>query len=311
MSNWSEADIPDLSGRTMVVTGANSGLGARSSVVLADKGARVLLACRSAERGAATVAAIAERGGKAELVLLDLADLASVRAAAERIRELSGDQLNLLMNNAGVMMTPKSTTKDGFELQFGSNHLGHAALTWLLMPALRGTPGSRVVTLSSLVAQRGKIDLADPNFTRRRYGPQAAYGQAKLANAVFAKELDRRLRAAGADVASMAAHPGITATELSANMARSRTGIARTALGFFGSLTNIFAQDVKTGTLPQLYAATAPEAEGGQYYGPGGFAQMYGSPKAVRLLPAMQDETTGAGLWALTAELTGVQPDPL
>lgn len=310
MTNWSEADIPDLSARTVVVTGANSGLGARSSAVLAEKGARVLLACRSAERGAATVAAITEQGGKAELVLLDLADLASVRAAAERIRELSGDRLDVLMNNAGVMMTPKSTTKDGFELQFGSNHLGHAALTWLLMPALRGAPGSRVVTLSSTVARRGKIDLTDPNFTRRRYAPQAAYGQAKLANAVFAKELDRRLRSAGTDVASMAAHPGFTATELTANMARSRTGIARTLFGLFGPLTNVLGQDVKAGALPQLYAATAPEAEGGQYYGPGGFAEMRGFPKIAQPLPAMQDEATGAGLWALTAELTGVQPDP-
>ncbi len=311
MPNWSEVNIPDLSGRTVVVTGANSGLGARSSVVLADNGARVLLACRSAERGGATVRAITERGGKAELVLLDLADLASVRAAAERVRELSEDRLDLLLNNAGVMMTPKKTTKDGFELQFGGNHLGHAALTWLLMPALRGKPGSRVVTVSSMAARGGRLDLADPNFTRRRYLPTTSYAQAKLANAVFARELDRRLRAAGVDVASMAAHPGYTATELTANMARSRTGILKGVIEAVGSLGDrLVGQNVRTGALPQLYAALAEEAEGGCYYGPSGFAELYGYPKAVRFPSAARQEGIGAKLWDLTAELTGVAPDP-
>ncbi|HEX3779782.1 MAG TPA: oxidoreductase [Pseudonocardiaceae bacterium] len=311
MSHWSETDIPDLTGRTMVVTGANSGLGLRTSAVLADRGAHVLLACRSAQRGEVALRAITERGGSAELVSLDLADLASVRAAAARIRELTGDRLDVLLNNAGVMMTPKATTKDGFELQFGSNHLGHAALTWLLMPALRGIPGSRVVTMSSLMARAGRINMADPNFTHRLYLPTSGYGQAKLANAVFATELDRRLRAAGVEVASMAAHPGYTATELTTNMARSRRGVGRTVVGIFGSMSNSFiGQSVATGALPELYAATAPDAEGGRYYGPKGFAQMYGHPTVVRFPSAARDETIGARLWELTAELTGVQPDP-
>src|SRR5437763_4312447 len=219
MPNCTEADIPDQSGRTVLVTGANSGLGLRAAEVLAGKGARVLMACRSPERGETALRAVTRNGGKAELVELDLADLGSVRTAAQRVRELTGDQLDVLMNNAGVMATPKRTTKDGFELQFGTNHLGHAALTWLLAPALRARPAARVVTLSSTAARPGRIDLADPNFEHRRYGAASGYYQAKLANLVFAMELDRRARAAGLALGSVAAHPGLTATNLATNMA--------------------------------------------------------------------------------------------
>lgn len=311
MSDWTEADIPDLSDRTMVVTGANSGLGLRSATVLAEHGARVVLACRSAERGEAALRSITEAGGKAELVLLDLADLASVRTAAARIREVTGDRLHVLMNNAGVMATPQRSTKDGFELQFGSNHLGHAALTWLLMPALRATPDSRVVTLSSMVAMIGRLDLTDPNFEHRRYSPWLAYGQAKLANAVFAKELDRRLRAAQLDVRSIAAHPGYTTTQLTANMARSRSGLARSIIENVSNLGDaIVGQHVRMGALPQLFAAVAPQAEGGKYYGPNGFQQMRGYPKEVAFPPGARNDSAGPRLWELTAELTGVNPDP-
>jgi NAD(P)-dependent dehydrogenase (short-subunit alcohol dehydrogenase family) len=311
MSDWTEADVPDLTDRTMVVTGANSGLGLRSATVLAEHGARVVLACRSAQRGEAALRAITGTGGKADLVLLDLADLASVRTAAARIRELTGDRLNVLMNNAGVMATPRMSTKDGFELQFGSNHLGHAALTWLLMPALRANSGARVVTMSSMVARTGRLNLADPNFLHRMYTPVTAYGQAKLANAVFAKELDRRLRAAGSDVRSMAAHPGYTRTQLATNMARSRNGVGRAIVGGFTSLGNaVLGQDVRIGVLPQLFAALAPQAEGGQYYGPGGFQEMHGYPKQVPLPSGARDDSVGPRLWDVTAELTGVTPDP-
>ena len=311
MADWTEADIPDLTGRTMVVTGANSGLGLRSATVLAEHGARVVLACRSAERGETAVAAITGTGGAADLVLLDLADLASVRAAAERIRELTGDRLDVLMNNAGVMATPKQRTQDGFELQFGSNHLGHAALTWLLMPALRATPASRVVTLSSMVARIGRLNFTDPNYRNRWYEPWLAYGQAKLANAVFARELDRRLRAAGLDVRSIAAHPGYSRTQLTANMSRSRGGlrgaITERVTDFGNSL---IGQDVRVGVLPQLFAATSADAEGGRYYGPRGFQQMHGSPKEVAFPPGARQESVGPRLWELTAELTGVSPEP-
>src|SRR3954452_4709068 len=192
MSKWTEADIPDQSGRTVLITGANSGLGLHSARTLAAKGARVLIACRSAERGAEalrSVGALAQT--RPELVQLDLADLESVRRAAAGVRESTGDTLEVLINNAGVMAPPKSRTTDGFELQFGTNHLGHAALTWLLMPALRGGTAPRVVTLSSMAARGGRIDIADPNFEQRRYSPDAAYRQSKLANQVFALELDR------------------------------------------------------------------------------------------------------------------------
>ncbi len=311
MPDWTEADIPDLSGRTMVVTGANSGLGLRAATVLAAHGARVVLACRSAERGEIALRSITDAGGKADLVLLDLADLASVRAAAARIRELTGDHLDVLMNNAGVMATPKMTTKDGFELQFGANHLGHAALTWLLMPALRATSGSRVVTTSSLAAKAGKLNFADPNYRNRMYTPWTAYGQAKLANAVFARELDRRLRQAGADVRSVAAHPGYTTTQLTANMARSRRGIGRAIIGGVSTIGNaLLGQDVRVGALPQLFAAVAEQAEGGKYYGPSGFQEMRGSPKEVAFPPGAHGDSVGPRLWNLTAELTGVTPEP-
>lgn len=311
MTEWTEADIPDLTGRTMVVTGANSGLGLRAATVLAENGARVILACRSAQRGETALRSITATGGKADLVRLDLADLASVRTAAERIRELTGDRLDVLMNNAGVMATPKRSTTDGFELQFGSNHLGHAALTWLLMPALRATPNSRVVTMSSVVAMIGRLNFADPNYEHRWYSPWTAYGQAKLANAVFARELDRRLRAAGSDTRSIAAHPGYSKTELTANMARSRNSVIGPVLRAFTDFGNsLIGQDVRIGVLPQLFAATADAAEGGKYYGPGGFQQLHGYPRQVPFPPGARDDSVGPRLWDVTAELTGITPDP-
>jgi NAD(P)-dependent dehydrogenase (short-subunit alcohol dehydrogenase family) len=182
---WTETDIPDQTGRTVVITGANSGLGLRSAEVLAAKGARVLMACRSPERGADALRRVLAGGGKAELVALDLADLSSVRAAAADIRERTGDAVDVLMNNAGVMATPRGWTADHFETQFGTNHLGHAALTWLLMPALRTQPGARVVTLSSLAHKMGDLQVADPNYEARRYSAWPAYGQSKLANVNF------------------------------------------------------------------------------------------------------------------------------
>ncbi|HEX3787424.1 MAG TPA: oxidoreductase [Pseudonocardiaceae bacterium] len=312
MANWTEQDIPDQSGRTILVTGANSGLGLRSARVLAAAGARVLLGCRSAERGAAAVAMITEAGGDAELVLLDLADLNAVRTAAEQVRERTGDQLDVLINNAGVMMVPNRRTAEGFESQFGTNHLGHAALTWLLMPALRGRPGARVVALGSLVAKFGRINLADPNFEHRRYSAGAGYAQSKLADVLFALELDRHLRAAGLDVLSVAAHPGYSDTSLTGNMAtaygpgsRARTIDFVTGLG-----ARLIAQRPELGALPQLYAATAPDVQGGRYYGPNGIAEMHGYPHQVTPSRRARDAGTASRLWTLTAELTKVSPDP-
>ncbi|PRX48483.1 NAD(P)-dependent dehydrogenase (short-subunit alcohol dehydrogenase family) [Prauserella shujinwangii] len=312
-SRWTERDIPDQSGRTVVVTGANSGLGLRTAEVLAEHGARVLLACRSPERGERALAQVAARAAtRPEYVRLDLADLASVRDAATRVRELTGDALDVLVNNAGVMGTPRGVTVDGFETQFGTNHLGHAALTWLLLPALRGGDRARVVTVSSLAAVAGRIDLADPHFERRAYNPVTAYSQAKLANQVFAIELDRRLRAAGDPVTSVAAHPGYTASGLASTMARSyRNALVRgvlTAGTKAGEL--LFAQSTRMGALPQLHAATAPEVRPGDYVGPARLGGARGYPARIRPLSAALDPAVGSGLWDLTAKLTGITPDP-
>ncbi|MGX7826952.1 oxidoreductase [Actinokineospora sp. 24-640] len=304
---WSEADIPDLSGRTVLVTGANSGLGLRSAQVLAGRGAHVLMGCRSVDRGKAALATI---DGAAELLPLDLADLASVRRAAAEVRERTDDRLHVLMNNAGVMATPHRRTADGFELQIGTNHLGHAALTWLLMPALRES--ARVVTVSSIAHRGPGLDVDDLNFERRRYRATAAYSAAKLANLVFAIELDRRVRAAGLDVLSVAAHPGMTMTELAANSARQRSsgalGRALTSVVSFGN--RLITQSLERGALPQLYAATAPDVTGGQYYGPQGPGEVYGDPGPAKPRAAALNPDLGRGLWERTAELTGVAPDP-
>ncbi|RSN03780.1 protochlorophyllide oxidoreductase [Streptomyces sp. WAC 05977] len=313
-ARWTEADIPDQTGRTVFVTGANSGLGLRMSEVLAGKGARVLLGCRSPERGAKAreqVRAVAT-GEAPELVRLDLADLDSVREAVKKVQELTDGKLDVLVNNAGVMATPRGHTKDGFETQFGTNHLGHAVLTWLLMPSLRKGSGARVVTLSSVAATGARIDIADPNFERRMYNPGSAYGQSKLANQVFALELDRRLRAAGDDVVSVAAHPGYTWTGLGSGMARSyRNPVVRALVAGGNRIGEIFiAQNARQGTLPQLFAATSPEVEGGDYIGPRGLGGLRGAPVKVRPLAAAKSESLGAALWDVTTKLTGVTPDP-
>lgn len=313
-ARWTEADIPDQTGRSVFVTGANSGLGLRMSEVLAGKGARVLLGCRSPERGAKALEQVraAATGEAPELVRLDLADLDSVREAAKKVEELTAGKLDVLVNNAGVMATPRGHTKDGFETQFGTNHLGHAVLTWLLMPSLRNGSGARVVTLSSIAAMGARIDIADPNFERRMYNPGSAYGQSKLSNQVFALELDRRLRAAGDDVISVSAHPGYTWTGLGSGMARSyRNPVVRALIAGGNRIGEIFiAQNASQGALPQLFAATAPEVEGGDYIGPRGLGGLRGAPVKVRPLAAAKSESLGAALWDVTTKLTGVTPDP-
>lgn len=309
---WTLADMPDQAGRTVLVTGATSGLGLHASMALAAHGARVLLTARDAERGKAALDRVLREGGPAaELVELDLADLASVRAAAAEVRERTGDALHVLMNNAGVMATPPAVTVDGFELQIATNHLGHAALTWLLMPALRGggSPAdqARVVTVSSLAHRGGGLDVDDLHFRRRAYFAGRAYSQSKLANLLFAAELDRRLRAAGDDVLSVAAHPGVSGTELFTNSMRRRNPM----LAMFSIPFNkIFTQDVRTGMLPQLYAATAPGVQGGEYFGPGGPAELVGRPAPARRSGQARDPELARRLWEVTAEEAGVDPDP-
>ncbi|MGW0523855.1 oxidoreductase [Crossiella sp. NPDC003009] len=310
MRDWTAEDMPDQSGRTIVITGANSGLGLHSAYALAAKGAHLLLACRSPERGARAVDQVRTTAprAKVELVRLDLSDLASVRAAAADIRERTGDRLHVLMNNAGVFGPPLGRTADGFEIQMGTNHLGHAALTWLLMPALRQAPGARVVTLSSLAHRRTTLRLDDLNYERRRYNAFVAYSESKLANLMFAQELDRRLSAADADVLSLAAHPGLTDTELAANGGRARRNkLLEIGVGLFNKVATMRTE---RGVLSQLYAATAPAVRGGQYYGPAGPGEVWGGPGLAGCSPESQDTAVAAELYGVSGKLTGIAPDP-
>jgi NAD(P)-dependent dehydrogenase (short-subunit alcohol dehydrogenase family) len=295
-ARWTAADIPDQTGRTAVVTGANSGLGLVTARELARRGAHVIMAVRSLDRGAAAAAAITAEIPAARLDVgrLDLADLDSVRAFAGTVT-----QVDLLINNAGVMMPPRSLTAQGFELQIGANHLGHFALTGLLLPVLLAAPAPRVVTVSSSLHRRGRIAF-DDLFAEHGYTPISAYAQSKFANVLFGLELDRRARAAGLPLASLITHPGYAATNLQTS---GPTGI--TAL--LGSLGNrVFAQSAAAGALPQLYAATSPEARGGQFIGPGGFGEMRGHPKLVQPITPATDPETARRFWTLSESLTGV-----
>jgi NAD(P)-dependent dehydrogenase (short-subunit alcohol dehydrogenase family) len=303
MPKWTTSDIPDLTGKRAVVTGANSGLGLQTARELAAHGATVLLACRSAERGEQALASIRRAIPGADIALgsLDLADLASVRAFAKD----HGSALDLLVNNAGVMALPRRTTADGFELQFGTNHLGHFALTGLLLPVLLQRPGARVVTVTSMMHWLGRVDLTDLDG-ERRYRRWAAYCQSKLANLLFAKELDRR---AGGRLTSVAAHPGYAATNLQQTGPRMEGSKVREGLAALGNV--LVAQSGAAGAGPSLYAATAPGVEGGQCYGPRGPGQSRGAPTRVRTLGRAADPELGRRLWEVSEERTGVSFDAL
>jgi NAD(P)-dependent dehydrogenase (short-subunit alcohol dehydrogenase family) len=293
MSRWDITDIPDQSGRTAVITGANTGLGYETAAALAAKGARVVLAVRNLDKGraAADLIARANPGADVSVHELDLTSLASIEEAAHELR--SGlDQLDLLINNAGVMMTPKSITKDGFELQFGTNHLGHFALTGHLLDLLVSTPLSRVVTVSSLGHRMGRIRFDDLQ-SERRYTRAGAYGQSKLANLLFTYELQRRL--SDTDTIAIAAHPGGSSSELARHLP------SAVQLAF-----RPFEQSAELGALPTLRAATDPNASGGDYYGPGGFAELNGYPELVASNGRSHDVDVARRLWAVSAQLTGV-----
>jgi NAD(P)-dependent dehydrogenase (short-subunit alcohol dehydrogenase family) len=299
MAKWTTADIPDQTGRVAVITGANTGLGYETAAALAAKGAHVVLAVRNLDKGKDAALLISRRHPSADLALqeLDLTSLESIRAAADQLRA-THDRIDLLINNAGVMYTPKSTTKDGFELQFGTNHLGHFAFTALLLDRLLPVAGSRIVTVSSV----GHRILADIHFDdlqwERRYNRVAAYGQAKLANLLFTYELQRRLAPHGSTIAA-AAHPGGSNTELG----RYTPALARPAVDLFFSR---IAQDPAMGALPTLRAATDPAVLGGQYYGPDGLGQTRGYPKIVGSSKKSHDADRQRRLWAVSEELTGV-----
>ena len=297
-TKWTASDVPDQSGRIAVVTGANSGLGFDTAAVLADKGAHVVLAVRNLDKGGQAVDRIKAASPNAVVSLqeLDLSSLASVRTAADQIRA-AHPRIDLLINNAGVMYVPtRETTADGFEMQFGTNHLGHFALTGLLLDTLLGVDGSRVVTVSS-VGHRilARIHFDDPQLTRK-YNRVEAYGQSKLANLLFTYELQRRLAAKGAPTVALAAHPGFSDTELMRYLPD--------VIPSF--LWRVATQPADKGALPTLRAATDPGARGGQYYGPDGIGEVKGHPKLVKSSAQSHDEDIQRRLWTLSEELTGV-----
>jgi NAD(P)-dependent dehydrogenase (short-subunit alcohol dehydrogenase family) len=287
--SWSTSEIPDQSGRTAIITGANSGIGRAAARALAAKGAHVVLAVRNTDKGAQAAAAMT---GEVEVRPLDLADLSSVREFAAGWEGV----VDLLINNAGVMIPPLSRTADGFELQFGTNHLGHFALTNLLLDHVTG----RVITVSSGAHRFGAIDFEDLNWERRPYRAWRAYGQSKLANLLFTAELQRRLAAAGSDVLATAAHPGYAATNLQFHSERG-------LMDAISQLGNRFvAQDEDDGALPTLYAAVA-DVPGDSFAGPGGFMEQRGAPKLVGRTKAARDEEVARRLWDVSEQLTGVR----
>jgi NAD(P)-dependent dehydrogenase (short-subunit alcohol dehydrogenase family) len=289
MTTFSLADIPDMTGRTAVITGANSGIGRAAARALAAAGARVTLAVRDPEKGRAAAAAMP---GDTDVRELDLANLASVRSFAAG---WEGD-IDLLINNAGVMVPPLTRTADGFELQFGTNHLGHFALTNLLLDHVTG----RVVTVSSTGHRMGRIDFDDLNWERKPYKAWAAYGQSKLANLLFTSELQRRLSEAGSPVIATAAHPGYASTNLQFHS-------QRRSMDLIGAIGNrLLAQDENGGALPTLYAAVA-DVPGNSFAGPGGFMEQRGAPKLVGRSSAAKDDDVARRLWEVSEELTGVR----
>jgi NAD(P)-dependent dehydrogenase (short-subunit alcohol dehydrogenase family) len=301
-SKWTANDMPNQTGRVAIVTGANIGLGYESALALARQGAQVVMASRDQAKGqkALTNLKAAVPGAKAELMRLDLADLASVRAFAGEFKARY-DRLDLLLNNAGVMAIPRRETADGFEMQFGTNHLGHFALTGLLLDLLLKTPDSRVVNVSSSAQYMGRMNFEDPQL-RQNYSRWGAYGQSKLANVLFTHELQRRLEQAGSTTISASAHPGGARTNLQATSVNaSGNRIERTLDAIFSPL---LMQSAAMGALPQLYAATAPDVKGGEFFGPRFF--MRGYPVRAKAARRSFSEADARRLWNLSEELTGV-----
>ena len=293
--NWTAEQLSDQTGRVAIVTGANSGIGFETARVLAEKGATVVMACRNLVKTNPKADEIREAHPEAtvEVMELDLSDLESVRRFADAFRA-KHSRLDLPINNAGIMVPPYGTTAQGFETQFGVNHLGHFALTGSLLDLIIQTPGSRIVTVSSVAHQFGKIQFSDLNW-EKGYKAQSAYGQSKLANLLFTYELQRRLAAAGKDTLAVAAHPGWTET----NLQEHAKGVK--------FLNRFFGQEPLMGALPTLYAATESDVNGAEYYGPSGFMEMNGPPKRVRSNKRSRDRNVAERLWSVSEELTGVR----
>jgi NAD(P)-dependent dehydrogenase (short-subunit alcohol dehydrogenase family) len=302
-TQWTADQISDQEGRTAVVTGANSGLGLITARELARAGAHVTLACRNTDKGQSALKEVRAEvpGARVELAALDLASLASIESFTDQFLATHA-ALDLLINNAGVMASPRRQTKDGFELQLGTNHLGHFALTGRLMGTMAGQKDARIVTVSSNAHKRGRIDFGDLQH-ERSYNRWVAYAQAKLANLMFALELDRRLRAAGSEAISVAAHPGYAATNLQSAAA---PWLDRAVMVF---ANRVIAQSAEHGALPTLYAATYPGLAGGTYVGPDGLGEFRGYPTLVSPSAAARDEAAARRLWEVSEKLTGVRFD--
>ncbi|MFH5798862.1 oxidoreductase [Haladaptatus sp. CMAA 1911] len=306
-SNWTARNMPDQSGRTVIVTGANSGLGFEATKAFARKGAHVVMACRSLDRATRARREIESMVTDASLTVLEL-DLGSHASIRQFVTEFESefDRLDVLLNNAGIMMTPYSTTEDGFERQLGVNHLGHFALTGLLLDRLIETDGeTRVVTQSSIAHKSGsgEIHFDDLNG-KQSYGRFEAYAQSKLANLLFTYELDRRLRSIGADTIAVAAHPGSSATELTSGDTEMDTSIVQQIVRKF--VNTFLTQSAGAGVLPVLYAATAANVDGGHYIGPDGLFEMRGNPTHVISNATSYDHATARRLWEVSEEMTGV-----
>ncbi|MAM62252.1 oxidoreductase [Maritimibacter sp. UBA3975] len=296
MSNWTKENIPDMTGKRILITGGTSGLGRTETEILAGTGAEVIVAARNTDKGDDVVRSIREArpDAKIEMRQLDLASLASIESFAHRFTQ-DFDRLDVLINNAGVMVPPYGKTEDGFELQMGTNHFGTFALTGRLLPLLRQTPDSRVVVTSSMAHRQGDPDLSDLDWTERKYNAWQAYGDSKIANLLFTFELDRRLDGKGPRV--IAAHPGWTATDL-----QRHSEVANL-------LNHVFAMKPEQGALSPLRAATDPTATSGEYYGPTKMGGMRGYPEHATAIPRANDRDLAAELWAVSTERTGVSYD--
>lgn len=308
-TNWTARNIPSQQGRRMLITGANSGIGFQTALELARRGAEVILPARTLEKANAARAAIQQEVPNAHIVpdVLDLAELSSVRSFAERFLErYTQPSLDLLINNAGVMAIPqRQLTPDGYERQLATNYLGPFALTGLLLHAIKPQPGSRIVIVSSTASKMGKIDFENLQ-SERRYSPMwGAYAQSKLADSVFALELQRRLTAAHSPVIVTAAHPGYAITNLQTS-GPGETAFLHPMRIAMTVLKPFLSQDAQHGALPTLFAATDPGAEPGGYYGPDGFQELKGLPAKAKIAPAALDPATADKLWSISEQLTGV-----
>ncbi|UCE41797.1 MAG: SDR family NAD(P)-dependent oxidoreductase [Candidatus Aminicenantes bacterium] len=293
---WDSNDIPDQKDRVVIVTGSSSGIGYQAAKVLTEKNATMIIAVRNQQKGNDAADKIKADNPNADVKVmeLDLASLKSVHSFATKFKD-SYSRLDLLINNAGVMMPPYSKTADGFELQFGTNHLGHFALTGLLIDLIIGTPESRIVNVSSSGHHYGDLNFDDLNWENRPYKKMKSYGDSKLANIYFTYELQRRLDVNGSNTMVTASHPGWTATELQRHV------------GVLDFLNHIFAQDITMGALPTLYAAVGPDVKGGDYYGPSGWKEMKGYPKKVESNELSHDKEIAQKLWEVSEELTGIK----